>query len=145
MATSTFAGPVDYAVFAIPLGAPLSTGLSAVAAAVAAGTIELLDIAAVALDPAGRPITVHLDDLQEPGGIDMQLFQAARSDLLDAEDLHDIAVELARDQFALVIVYEDRSLAVAAHAFARIGGVEIFSGGVDIADLHRAVGGEEVP
>ena len=142
MATNTFAGPIDYVVFAFPSDALIGAGLKTMLDRVASGVIELLDIDAVRLGDDGQPVRVPLEDLQEPGGIDMSALSTVQSKLLDTEDLHDIATELDPAQFALVIIYEDRSLASAADAFARIGGIEIFTGAVDIADLHAAIEGE---
>ena len=75
---------------------------------------------------------------------DIQQLVAAQSFLLDDEDLTDIATELGASRYALVIVYEDRSLAPAAEAFALAGGLELFSGAMDIADLQTVVEKEDI-
>ena len=50
-----------------------------------------------------------------------------------------IAAGLEDGQFAVALVYEDRSLASAAAAWTSAGGSELFSGGVAIDDLEDAL------
>jgi hypothetical protein len=138
MATETFAGPVDFVVFAFPDGADIAEGLSAVLDSVHAGSIELLDLQVVGRDDTGAPVSLTFEDVQP--GVDLSTFDGARSDVLDQEDLTDVAAALTPGRFAIALVYEDRSLAAAAAAWARTGGEELLSGGVDIADLERALG-----
>lgn len=137
MATETFAGPVDFLVFAFPVGADIAEGLSAVLDRVDAGFIELLDLQVIGRDGGGAPVPLSLTDVQPAA--DLTVFDGVRSDILDQQDLTEIAAALEPGQFAIAIVYEDRSLAAAAAAWAGAGGQELLSGGVDIADLERAL------
>ncbi|WP_029267629.1 MULTISPECIES: hypothetical protein [unclassified Microbacterium] len=144
MATPTFAGPVDYVVFAFPSGASLQSGMIAVRDRVATGGIEVLDIDAVRRDSDDRPLRIPLREVLDLGDDDIAALAATQSNLLDAEDLAGIATALEAGQYALIIIYEDRSLAAAAEAFALSGGVEMFTGAVDIADLETIIEGENI-
>jgi len=139
-----FAGPVDYAVFTFPLGASLHSGLLAVRERVSAGMIDVLDIDAVRRGDDDRGERMPLPEVLDVDHPDIQQLVAAQSFLLDDEDLTDIATELGASRYALVIVYEDRSLAPAAEAFALAGGLELFSGAMDIADLQTVVEKEDI-
>lgn len=136
MADDTFAGPVDFVVFAFPDGAPVGPGLRAVLERVDAGLIEILDLECVGRDASGAAVPIALADLNDS---DLSAFEGAYSGILEAEDLAEIAGALEPGSFAIAIVYEDRALAQAATVWARAGGIELLSGGVDIDDLARIV------
>lgn len=140
MATDAFAGPIDFLVFTFPAGAAVGAGLSAVLDRVDAGTIELLDLEIVGLNADREPVRLALADVQ--GDTDLSAFAGAESGILDADDLGRIAEALQPGDFAIALVYEDRSLASAAAAWSAVGGAELFSGGVDIAELERALDDE---
>lgn len=139
MATEQFFGPVDYVVFAFDEGADLGLGLQALLDRVQQGIVEILDIELVSRDKQGQPVKRSLSDLQSATDLDLAVFDGAGSGVLDDADLSRIVLDLEPDQFGLAIVYEDRSLAAAAGAWIAAGGVELFSGGVDIADLEQAL------
>jgi len=144
MATEEFFGPVDYLVFAFDQGADLGAGLHALLTQVANGTIEILDIEVITRDPAtGKPSVGSLAELATATDVDLAVFDGAASGILDAEDLATVASGLGDTQFALVVIYEDRSLASAAEAWSRVGGIEVLSGGVDLADLDRILQEED--
>lgn len=139
MATDQFSGPVDYLVFAFDEGADLGEGLRALLERVEQGIVEILDIELIDRDGGGAPVKRPFSDLSGTTGLDLSVFDGAESGILDSDDLEAIASELRDGQFALAVVYEDRSLAAAAEAWAGVGAAEMFSGGVDIADLERAL------
>lgn len=85
-----------------------------------------------------RP-SVRFADLDGVTGIDLAAYDGVESGILEADDLAGIAAELQSGQIALVIVYEDRSLAIAAEKWSAAGGIELFSGGVDLEDLEHAL------
>lgn len=139
MATDQFSGPVDYLVFAFDEGADLGEGLRALLERDEQGMVEILDIELIDRDGGGAPVKRPFSDLSGTTGLDLSVFDGAESGILDSDDLEAIASELRDGQFALAVVYEDRSLAAAAEAWAGVGAAEMFSGGVDIADLERAL------
>lgn len=139
MATEQFAGPVDYVVFLFDEHADLGPGLAALLARVEQNIVEILDIELIGRDEAGAPVKRSFSDLDSVTGIDPSTFDGAESSILDTDDLAGIAAELQAGQIALTVVYEDRSLAAAADAWAAVGGVELFSGGVDIKELDRTL------
>lgn len=136
MADELFAGPVDYLVFAFDAGADLGAGLRLVFDRVQQGTVEVLDLELVGLDAQGSAVVLPLGDAV---GIDLELFDGVQSHILDEDDLAVIAEELREGQVGLAVVYEDRSLAAAAGAWAQAGGREILSGGIAISDLDLAL------
>lgn len=143
MSTTQFTGPVDYLVFTFPEGADLGEGLAAVLDRVHAGSVEILDLELVSRTDTGAPVRGSIADLQESTRVDLSIFQGVESEILDEHDLTHIAEALEPGEFALAIVYEDRSLAAAADAWFAAGGKELFTGGVAIADLEDALGDGE--
>ncbi|MEQ6896477.1 DUF6325 family protein [Microbacterium sp. KR10-403] len=137
MATEAFAGPVDYVVFAFPAGSDASGGLSALLERVAAGALEVLDLECVGKDAAGAGVRLELSSLV--GADAAAPFAGAESGVLDDDDRAEIAASLEEGGFAIAVVYEDRSLAPVADAWAAVGASELFSGGVAIDDLSSAV------
>src|SRR4051794_39439283 len=132
MATSTYSGPVDYAVFAVPYGAAISEALRTLLAQIDAGAIELLDLEVIERGPDGaasrRPLSVL--DTPDAGDdrFDLSIFDGAESEVLDPEDLDLVVSELPDAHRAVVVVYEDRSLASFASRVAVAGGKLLWSG-----------------
>lgn len=141
MATEHFVGPIDIVVLSFDERADVGAGLAAVLQRVDQGIVEILDLELVGRDDAGAPVRRALADLRGVTGVDLAVFDGVDSAVLDEDDLAGIAAELTEGQVALALVYEDRSLAAAAGAFAQVGAVELFSGGVDIAELDRIIEG----
>ncbi|MDN6427217.1 hypothetical protein [Acidipropionibacterium jensenii] len=140
MATELFSGPVDYVVFAFDRGADLNDGLQTLLQQVEDGTIEVLDMELITRDPAtGTATGEALSGLAAFSAVDLEIFEGIESGILDEEDIATIATEIHDEQFALVVVYEDRSLAETAAAWTRAGGTEILTGGIAVADLELAV------
>ena len=139
MATETFTGPIDYVVFAFEDGASIGPGLHRLIEHVDAGLVELLDLELVRVDADGRAQRGTLDEEHDASGLDLSVFAGAASGILEQDDLDAIAAQLQDGQFALVVVYEERTLADAADAWLAAGGVELLAGGVDIEDLEHAL------
>lgn len=140
MATEQFFGPVDYLVFAFDQGTDLSGGLTALLEQVDRGGIEILDIELITRDDTtGDAVTHALSSSDLAVTVDLGVFEGVESSILDTEDLAAVVSELGDGQFALVIIYEDRSLATAAHAWTGVGGREIFAGGIALTDLENTL------
>lgn len=129
MADEQFTGPVNYVVFGIPPTASVVEGLETVLDQVDSKSIEILDIECVRNDATACPVTAMQRE-------DLSAYEGAFSGLLDAEDLAEIAAELSPDWSAIVIIYEDRTMARAARRWAKAGGTELLVGGISINDLE---------
>lgn len=140
MADATFTGPVDFLVFAFPPGAEIGQGLRAVLDAASSGAIDLLDIECVRVGESGAPVSFPVTELPASADLDGSIFDGVDSEVLEDDDLAEIAAGLEPGGFAVALVYEDRTLASAASAWAGVGGVELLSGGVDMEALARIVG-----
>lgn len=138
MTTDAYAGPIDVLVFTFPDRAPIGTGLDLVLERVDAGLIEILDLEFVRVEN-GAPVRLTLADVEAATGADLSAFEGAESLILDDDDLAQIAADLEPEHFAVALVYEERTLAVAAGAWTSVGGTELLAGGVDIDDLERAI------
>lgn len=139
MATEQYSGPIDFMVFTLPKGADPGPGLLALITSVMQGRLELLDIEFVVRDADGNPSRVPHAEVLSASSIETSLFDGAFSGILDEDDLATIATELEPGQLAIALVYEDRSLAAPAKAWTVAGGSELFSGGIDVADLDHTL------
>lgn len=139
MATLTYSGPVDYAVFAVPKTAQLAATLRTLLARIDLGAIELLDLEIVERDADGSAVRRPITALEAGDDFDVNIFDGAESAVLDDEDLALIAAELGDDDRAVVVVYEDRSLAEVAAQVTTAGGQLLWAGGIDVADLAKIV------
>lgn len=135
MANDIFTGPVDYVVYGFPASASVGVGLQDVLERVDQGLIEILDIEYVTVDESGAPVASAVADLQGTSNFDLSVFNGALSGLLDSDDLVVIADSLDQGWFAIAVVYEDRSLAKAGGTWAKAGGKELLTGGIDIQQL----------
>lgn len=139
MATEQFSGPVDYLVFAFDSTADIGPGLASLIDRVNQGIVEILDVELITRDSFGAPQKLAFTDLPGITEVDPALFEGAESDILETDDLVGIAEALDEGQVAIALVYEDRSLAAAANAWTTAGATELFSGGIDVAELDRVL------
>lgn len=125
MSDEHYTGPIGFAVFAVPAGAELGGVAAELERLAVTHAAEILDVELIAAD-RGR----HREQL--PDGL-----ASAETDLLHDDDLADIAAELGEGEQALVVVYEDRTLAGVAAGVAALGGRELLTGGIDAAEIER--------
>jgi hypothetical protein len=137
MATISYNGPVDYAVFSVPKGTQLTDALRALILRVDSGAIELLGLEVIERDAFGAPVRQPITVLSSSEDLDLSVFHGTELAILDDEDSALIAAELNNDSRALVIVYEDRSLAAVAERVGTAGGQLLWSGGVEVEDLDE--------
>lgn len=139
MTRDSFTGPIDFAVFLISRDTDVTAAIEQLMAQTRAGTTCLLDIEVLALDDDGWAVRQPLQILNLANPDLISELEGLETDLLDDDDLADLAGELTEDQFAIVLVYEDRSLAIFAnHLFAR-GGQLAWVGGVHTEEIDQAL------
>lgn len=123
MSDEVYTGPIGFAVFAVPSGADLAPVAEELSRLATSHGAEVLDVELI----DGRRARVGL-----PGWL-----AAVETDLLHDDDLADIAEELGDGEQALVVVYEDRTLARLASGVAALGGRELFTGGIDAESIDE--------
>lgn len=139
MTSSEFTGPVDFAVFVLPRTADVSDAARQLDGQVRAGTLNMLDIEVLGRDEDGDVSRLPLTTLHESAGSLLDDFVALESDLLDADDLAQVGAELQPDEVAVVLIYEDRSLAALADLVSAQGGRSLFTGGVHADEITEAL------
>jgi hypothetical protein len=125
MSDEQYTGPIGFAVFAVPADAELETVAAELARLAAAHEAEILDVELIVRDDEIRRLPL-------PSGL-----ASAETDLLHDDDLADIAGELDAGEWALVVVYEDRTLAGLASRVSSLGGRELLTGGIDAASIEE--------
>lgn len=128
MTSPTYTGPLSFAVFAVTPAAPLDAALQELQALQRAERIEILDVELLSRAGDGSARREPFDDA---------VITATETDLLDDEDLEVVAAELGDGERALVVLYEDRSLATVADLLAASGTREIWVGGLDVDALDE--------
>lgn len=131
MTSPTYTGPLSFAVFAVASGAPLAAAFQELEALRERHAIEVLDVELLTRGEDGAVRREAFDDAA---------VAATETDLLDDEDLAVVAAELEEGERALVVLYEDRSLASVADLLAASGGREIWVGGLDVDALDAEDG-----
>lgn len=139
MTSEPFIGPIDFAVFATPRQSSLSAALQQLRGHLQGGGMTLLDIEVLALDDRGAAVRQPLRALTQSGPDLLAEFESCESDLLDDEDLADLAAELGPDEVAIVLIYEDRSLASFAEHLSAGGGRLLWAGGVHTDEIEQAL------
>lgn len=130
---------MDFAVFVIPEHADPLGGLQTLLELADRGSIDLLDLEVVRPDGHGGGAHLNLQDCALTG---LDAFVGADSGLLAADDLATVAADLEEGETAIVVVYQDRSLAPVAAAWAQAGIRLQAVGGVDLAELSTDLGQE---
>lgn len=139
MVADTYAGPVDYVVFAFPADARADAGFSLLLQRVDAGTISILDLEVIGRDGDGVVRRLSAADLPVGDGDLRAVFDGAESRILDDDDVTAIAAALDDGWIAVALVYEERSLAEVASAWDQAGGHLLLSGGVEAEELDDAL------
>ena len=124
-------------VVTLPKAAPLGEGLQRLVEQADRHTISLLDLEIVGTREDGSFGSLPLDDIHAGDGFDVGVLEGVRTDIIEDDDIEALAEELSEGEIAVAIVYEDRSLAPVVDAFARVGGTELWVGGVVVDDLEQ--------
>lgn len=124
MSDEQYTGPIGFAVFAVPADAELATVAAEIERLATTHDAEILDVELIT-----RENGLHREAL--PEGL-----APTETDLLHDDDLADVAAELREGESALVVVYEDRTLAGLAARVSALGGRELLTGGIDAAEIE---------
>ncbi|MGC5172652.1 DUF6325 family protein [Microbacterium sp. DT81.1] len=136
-------GPVDYLVVEFPAGQQNFTGEIAeeLVRLSESGTIRVLDVLLLMKDEAGD---VDVLELSDGGGVDeIVQMELQLADLLAAEDLANLAIEMGPGSVAGVLVYENVWAAPLGSAARRAGGQLAGGGRVPIQALIAAAAGDD--
>ncbi|MCA0378476.1 MAG: hypothetical protein LCH36_03405 [Actinobacteria bacterium] len=125
MSDSHYTGPLNFAVFALPEAADLSSATAELRRLAIEHHAEILDVEILVRAADGTATRGWLPDE----------LAAIETDLLQPDDLEAIVADLEAGEQALVVVYEDRTLASLAGRVVAAAGRELWAGGIDAADL----------
>lgn len=128
MTSTTYTGPLSYAVFAVTADAALDAAFAELRSLQHRHAIEVLDVELLSRGEEGG---VHRESFDDA------VIAATETDLLDDEDLALVTAELRDGERALVVLYEDRSLATVADLLVGSGAREIWVGGLDVDALDE--------
>jgi hypothetical protein len=100
-------GSIGYLAAEFPEGRITEDDVAIVLGAVDRGIIRVLDVEFVARDEDGTVRRVSVDELENPEGVDLQVWQGADSRLLDDSDVAEIGGELEPGSVGGILIYEN--------------------------------------
>lgn len=113
-------GPIDYVVVEIPPGGLKGDAFSLLVDLVDRGVIRPLDLTVVGRDAQGEFAVVSFDELSVQG-VDGTFLHGASHDVLDDDDLREVARGIRPGYSAAVLLYENTWAAPLATALRRNG------------------------
>lgn len=128
-------GPIDVVVVEFPDGAPTPSGFDGLLALVDSGHIRVLDVEFVR-KRSGVVEPVDIGDLDQPS---VSSFAGASSGLLDADDLAQLADDLADDALAVIVVFEELSILRVLEAWEADGAHVVAAGHLTPVELAEAL------
>jgi len=133
-------GPIDYLVVEFPADRePDGSALPLLVDLVRRGTIRVLDLAFVRRELDGGFTGIDIADMALTGDVDVTMFAAASSGLLDDDDLAEAATALEPGCSAAVLVYENTWAAPFATALRRNGAQFVASGRIPVQAILEAL------
>jgi len=99
-------GPIDYVVVEFPPGGLRGDAFPLLTELVARGVIRVLDLTVVGRDPEGAFAVVEVDELTADG-FDLTLLHGVSHDVLDDDDLREVARRIPPGYSAAVLLYEN--------------------------------------
>jgi hypothetical protein len=100
-------GPIDFLALEFPDGRISSDSFASLMQLVQLGIVQVLDLEFVARSAGGIVQKVALDSIEHDAGVDVSLWQAAESRLLDASDITTIGAGLEPGGLGAIVVYEN--------------------------------------
>ena len=100
-------GPIDYLAVEFPDGRVTGEGFRLIMDLVRRGIIRVLDLEFLARSADGIVRKVGLSEVGHTEDLDVAIWQAAESDVLDQSDLDVIAASMSPGSVAGVLVYEN--------------------------------------
>lgn len=129
-------GPIDYLVIEFPADrAPDGSALPYLVDLVDRGIIRVIDLAFVRRMPDGSVAGIDIADVGLTGDLDITLFAAASSGLLDDDDLAEAGSALEPGCSAAVLVYENSWAAPLGIALRRNGAQLVANGRIPVQAL----------
>jgi hypothetical protein len=136
-------GPIDYLAVEFPNGRVTGEGFKLIMGLVQRGIIRVLDLEFIARSVDGAVRKVELREIEHSADVDITVWQAAETDVLDQSDLDLVAAEIAPGSLAGILVYENvwavPLMAAVERSPARIVG----EGRIDASDLLAALDAAE--
>ncbi|MET1007357.1 MAG: DUF6325 family protein [Propionibacteriaceae bacterium] len=130
-------GPVDIAVIGFPDERPAAAVTAALADAVVAGAVRVLDALIVEKADDGSVTIIDVDDAAD--ALDLLGYPADLPGLLTAEDADEVAADLPDGTSAVIIAWENVWAVRLRSAIDAAGGVVALHERIDPADLTVAV------
>jgi hypothetical protein len=107
------------------------------------GLIRVLDLSFVTRAPDGSVRALDLRDIDRDGNLDLRVFEGASSEMLDEQDLAEMASVLEPGSSAGILLFENTWAIPFVHAIRRGGGELVAAGYVAQDALAAALDASE--
>jgi hypothetical protein len=134
-------GPIDFLAIEFPDTRISGGAFELLMQLVQRGIIEVLDLEFVARSADGTVRKVALDSIEHDSDVDITLWRAAESGLLDASDLATVAADLQPGRVAAIVVYENIWAVPLLTTIERSQARVISAARIDADDVIAALGG----
>jgi hypothetical protein len=128
-------GPIDYLALELPGAKMNGEGMSALLDLVDRGIIQILDLRAAMVSPAGDVTAIEIADLDGDGQLDLAMFTGVRSGLLGDDDVAASAELIEPGNAVAVILYENTWARPFVTAMRHVGAEVIASSRIPAADV----------
>jgi hypothetical protein len=133
-------GPIDYLIVEFPGNRMTGEGIPLLLDLVEKGTIRIIDLAYFRKDLDGTITTVKIEDLDDEGARQFEVFEGASTGLLENDDLAEAAQAVEPGNSAGIIVYENRWAAPLATAWRKGGAQVVAYGRIPVPAMLAALG-----
>ncbi len=132
-------GPIDYLAVEFPAGRFTDEDFSTLLNAVDRGVIRVLDLEFVARDSDGAVTKVDLNQLDNPEGVDLGVWEGVSSGLLDESDFAEIGSAIAPGSLAGILIYENLWAVSLATSLGRHGARLVADGRIAPEEVIEAL------
>ena len=133
-------GPIDYLIVEFPGNRMTGEGIPLLLDLVEKGTIRIIDLAYFRKDLDGTITTVKIEDLDDEGARQFEVFEGASTGLLENDDFAEAAQAVEPGNSAGIIVYENRWAAPLAAAWRKGGAQVVAYGRIPVPAMLAALG-----
>lgn len=130
-------GPIDYLAVEFPGARLEGAALAALLELVERGTIRILDLRVVRIEPDGTATAVELADLDGDGTLDLAVFRGVESGLIDDDDLREGAGLVGPGDAVGLLLYENTWAGPFVSALREAGAEVIAGGRIPAAEVLR--------
>ena len=132
-------GPIDYLAVEFTAGRFTGEDFSMLLDAVDREVVRVLDLEFIVKDGDGTVRKVEVDQLENPAGVDLTVWEGSSSGLLDASDVAEVGAAIEPGSLAGILIYENLWAVSLAAGLGRHGARLIADGRISPEEIVVAL------